>query len=95
MLITGCPDGNKNDEDIFSDEKIDRSKVDVDALMNTHVGSTKDNDAEDMDEQNTYALSVQAMQQASRMWPEKSSPDASMKKKYNQTQTSEIQRNRT
>ena len=64
------PEENKNDEDIFSDEEIDKSTVDIKTLLNTHVGSTRDNDEDDMDDQTTYALSVQAMQQASRMWPE-------------------------
>ena len=70
----------KNDDDMFSDEAIDKRTVDIQTLLHTHVGSTRDNDEDDMDDQTTYALSVQAMQQASRMWPEeKSRPDATMK----------------
>ena len=38
------PSGNKNEEDIFSDEEIDKSKVDMNRLMDTHIGSTTDND---------------------------------------------------
>ena len=43
------PDGNKNDEDIFSDEEIDKSKVDIKTLMNAHVESTRDNEEDDME----------------------------------------------
>ena len=67
------PSGNKNEEDIFSDEEIDKSKVDMNRLMNTHIGSTRDNDEDDFANDSTYGLSVQAMQQASRMWPEEDS----------------------
>ena len=48
--------------------------------MNTHIGSTQDNEERDMDDHVTYALSVQAMQQASRRChEEKSRPDARRK----------------
>ena len=67
------PSGNKNEEDIFSDEEIDKNKVDMNRLMNTHIGSTRDNDEDDFANDSTYGLSVQAMQQASRMWPEEMS----------------------
>ena len=36
------PDANKNDEDIFSDEEIDMDTVSLDALLRTHVGSTRE-----------------------------------------------------
>ena len=95
------PKENKNDEDIFSDEEIDKSTTDIKTLLNTHVGSTRDNDEDDMDDQTTYALSVQAMQQASRMWPEESTtPDATLKKhatkrklpKYSETELEKLKR---
>ena len=50
-------------------------------LMNTHIGSTRDNDEDDFANDSTYGLSVQAMQQASRMWPEeKSNANGNIKK---------------
>ena len=36
------PDASKNDEDIFSDEEIDMETVELDALLRTHVGSTRE-----------------------------------------------------
>ena len=81
--------------------EIDKGTVDIKTLLNTHVGSTRDNEEDDMDDQTTYALSVQAMQQASRMWPEeKSSPDASMKEnttkrkhpKYSETELEKLKK---
>ena len=75
------PSGNKNDEDIFSDEDIDKDKVDMETIMPTHVGSTRNNDEDDMTNDNTYAVSLQAMQQASRMWPDETQVDMGSKRK--------------
>ena len=36
------PDSNKNDEDLFSDEEIDMETVELDALLRTHIGSTRE-----------------------------------------------------
>ena len=67
------PDANKNDEDIFSDEEIDREKTDVQSLLYTHTGATRINDEEEnMADEINANKSRDAMQRASRMWAERS-----------------------
>ena len=40
------PNSAKHDEDIFSDEEIDMETVELDALLRTHLGSTRDTDTD-------------------------------------------------
>ena len=62
------PDANKNDEDIFSDEDIDRETIDIQRLLHTHCGTARDdNEDEGMEEKVTYEESRDAMRRASRM----------------------------
>ena len=63
------PDANKNDEDVFSDEEIDRDKTDIQTLLHTHSGNTKDNkENEGIEDAATYVNSRDAMDRACRLW---------------------------
>ena len=63
------PDANKNDEDIFSDEDIDRERTDVQTLLHTHCGTTRDvNEDDSLEDSVTYAHSKDAMRRANRIW---------------------------
>lgn len=65
------PDANKNDEDIFSDEDIDRERTDVQTLLHTHCGATRyDNRDDNREEKITYEHSKDAIRRANRMWAE-------------------------
>ena len=65
------PDANKNDEDIFSDEDIDRERTDIQSLLHTHFGTARDdNGDEGMEEHVIYEQSRDAMRRATRMWAE-------------------------
>ena len=56
------PDANKNDEDIFSDEDIDRERTDVQTLLHTHCGATRDDNQDDnREEKITYEHSEDAI----------------------------------
>ena len=65
------PDANKNDEDIFSDEDIDRERTDVQTLLHTHCGATRDDNQDDnREEKIAYEHSKDAIRRANRMWAE-------------------------
>ena len=63
------PDANKNDEDIFSDEDIDREGTDIQTLLHTHSGNTKDNNEDKgIQDEATNEDARDAMNRASRIW---------------------------
>ena len=56
------PDANKNDEDIFSEEDIDRERTDIQSLLHTHFGTARDdNGDEGLEEHVIYEQSRDAM----------------------------------
>merc|ERR1712110_1106286 len=64
-------DADKNEEDIFSDEVLDREKMDVTSLLHTHWGTIRNDDVDgSRDEKTNYMHSRDAMQRTSRMWAE-------------------------
>ena len=63
------PDANKNDEDVFSDEDIDRDRTDIQTLLHTHSGNTKDNNEDEgIEDAAAYVNSRDAMDRAYRLW---------------------------
>ena len=65
------PDANQNDEDIFSDEDIDRERTDIQSLLHTHFGTARDDNGDEGIEENViYEQSRDAMRRATRMWAE-------------------------
>ena len=68
------PDANKNYEDIFSDEDIDRERTDVQTLLYTHCGVTRDDNQDDHREGKTKKMthehSKDVIRRFNRMWIE-------------------------
>ena len=63
------PDANKNDEDVFSDEDIDRDRTDIQTLLHTHSGNTKDNNEDEgIEDAAAYVNSIDAMDRDCPLW---------------------------
>ena len=54
---------------MFSDEDIDRDRTDIQTLLHTHSGNTKDNNEDEgIEDAAAYVNSEDAMDRAYRLW---------------------------